>query len=243
MAEDRDRSNQLPADRKSAEVEAFLRQVKAMPALRPASGRGRLVFALDATASREATWDRACRLQGEMFEAAAALGGLDVQLVFYRGFDECKASRWLGAAADLHRAMRSVGCAGGETQIGRVLAHALSEGRAEKVNALVFVGDAMEEKVDELCRLAGELGLLGVPVFVFHEGGDETAGRAFRQIAKLSGGAYCPFDAASAEQLRQLLGAVAAYAAGGRQALAAYGQRAGGAALLLAGAVGDKKTP
>lgn len=241
MADDRDRSDRLPADRKSAEVEAFLRQVKSMPALRPASGRGRLIFALDATASREATWDRACRLQGEMFEAAAALGGLDVQLVFYRGFDECKASRWLGAAADLHRAMRRVSCVGGETQIGRVFAHALSEARAAKVNALVFVGDAIEEKVDELCRLAGELGLLGVPVFVFHEGGDEIAGHAFRQFAKLSGGAYCPFDTGSAEQLRQLLGAVAAYAAGGRPALVAYGKRTGGAALLLAGAVGGKE--
>ncbi|MGO8919177.1 MAG: VWA domain-containing protein [Stellaceae bacterium] len=241
MTADDEPRDQLPADRKSAAVEAFLRQVQAMRAVRPASGRGRLIFALDATASREATWDRACRLQGEMFETTAALGGLDVQLVFYRGFDECKASRWLGAAADLHRAMRSVSCAGGETQIARVLTHALKEARAEKVNALVFVGDAVEERVDELCRLAGELGLLGAPVFVFHEGGDEAAGLAFRQIAKLSGGAYCAFDAASAEQLRQLLGAVAAYAAGGRRALAAYGQRVGGAALLLAGAVDSAK--
>lgn len=212
-----------------------------MPALRPAGGRGRLIFALDATASREPTWDHACRLQGEMFEAAAALGGLDVQLVFYRGFDECKASRWLGAAAELHRAMRSVSCAGGETQIARVLAHALREARLEKVNALVFVGDAMEERPDELNRLAGDLGLLGVPIFVFHEGGDETAGAAFRQIARLSGGAYCAFDVGSADQLRQLLGAVAAFAAGGRQALAAYGKRTGGAALLLSGAVGDRR--
>ncbi|HUC64529.1 MAG TPA: VWA domain-containing protein [Stellaceae bacterium] len=242
MANDRDRDKQLPADRQSAEVEAFLRQVKTMPALRPESGRGRLIFSLDATASREATWDHACRLQGEMFEAAAALGGLDVQLVFYRGFHECKASRWLGTAADLHRAMRRVSCVGGETQIGRVLAHALREARAEKVNALVFVGDAMEEKLDELSHLAGELGLLGVPIFVFHEGGDETAGSAFRQIARLSGGAYGRFDAASAQQLRQLLGAVAAYAAGGRAALTAYGNRAGGAARLLAGAIGGTES-
>jgi hypothetical protein len=243
MAEDRDHAKRLPADRKSAEVDAFLRQVKAMPALRAAGGRGRMIFALDATASREATWDRACRLQGEMFEAAAGLGGLDVQLVFYRGFDECKASRWLDTAAGLHRAMRRVGCVGGETQIGRVLAHALREAREAKVNALVFVGDAMEEKVDELSRLAGELGLLGVSIFVFHEGGDEVAGRAFREIARLSGGAYCPFDSGSAEQLRQLLGAVAAYVAGGQPALAAYGRRMGGAALLLAGTVGDKPRP
>jgi hypothetical protein len=237
MAEEDERKGRLSADVRSAAVDAFLRQVQAMPVVQAASARGRLIFALDATASREASWDRACRLQGEMFDAAADLGGLDVQLVFYRGYSECKASRWLDAAADLHRAMRSVSCVGGETQIARVLAHALKEARAQRVNAVIFVGDAMEEKLDELSRLAGELGLLGVPVFVFHEGGDERAGRAFRQIAKVSGGAYCPFDSGSAEQLRQLLGAVAAYAAGGQPALVAYGQRTGGAALLLAGAV------
>ena len=238
MAGDDDRKEQLPAAHKAAEVEAFLRQVKAMPAVRPASGRGRLIFALDATASRVPTWDRAAKLQGEMFEAAAALGGLEVQLVFYRGFDECKASRWLGAAAELHQAMRQVSCVGGETQIERVLRHALTEAGTGKVNALVFVGDAMEEKLDTLCRLAGELGLLGVPLFIFHEGRDAVAASAFRQMARLTRGAYCPFDAGSADQLRQLLGAVAAYAAGGTAALTDYGARTGGAALLLAGRMG-----
>ncbi len=241
MDDDKDGREQLPAAHKAAAVEDFLRQVKAMPAVRAASGRGRLIFAMDATASREATWDRACKLQGEMFEAAGALGGLDVQLVFYRGFNECKASRWLGTAAELHHAMRSVSCVGGETQIGRVLAHALKEARLQKVNALVFVGDAMEEKIDPLAQQAGELGLLGVPVFIFKEGGEDAAARAFRHVAKLSGGAFCPFDTASAEQLRQLLGAVAAYAAGGRTALADYGKRVGGSALLLSGAVADRK--
>src|ERR1700730_10181977 len=153
MTEEDEEKRHVPAARKAADVEAFLSQLKAMKAAKPASGRGRLIFALDATASREATWDRACRLQGEMFEATAAIGGLDVQLVFYRGFAECKARRWLGTAADLHRAMRSVSCVGGATQIARVLIHARNEARANKVNALVFVGDAMEEGVDELSRL------------------------------------------------------------------------------------------
>jgi hypothetical protein len=134
--------------------------------------------------------------------------------------------------------MQGVSCVGGATQIGRVLRHAAKEARAGKVNALVFVGDAMEENVDELCQLAGELGLSGVPAFIFHEGNEEVAGRAFRQIAKLSGGAYCPFDARSAQQLRELLAAVAVYAAGGRQALLEHGKRKGGAALLLANKLG-----
>jgi hypothetical protein len=213
-------------------VDAFIRKVAAMPQVRK-GGNGRLIFAMDATASRQPTWDRAAAIQGQMFEATAALGGLEIQLVFYRGFRECKASRWYAAAADLHRAMRGVFCAAGETQIHRVLDHALAEGRKGRVNALVFVGDAMEENPDRLCGRAGELGLLGIPVFVFQEGSDPVAARCFREIARLSKGAYCTFDASSAQQLRDLLGAVAVYAAGGRRALEAYGKERGGAVLLL----------
>jgi len=235
---DKDDKSQLPASAKNPEVDAFLRKVAAMPAARPASGRGKLIFAMDATASREPSWDHACKIQGEMFEATAALGGLDVQLVFYRGFNECKASKWLSTAPSLHGAMRAVFCIGGETQIARVLRHALKEAETQKIGALVFVGDAMEEKLDELCSLAGQLGLRGVPVFVFHEGRDAAAERAFKDIARLSHGAYCRFDAGSAGELRALLGAVAAYAAGGHRALATYSKNAGGAALLIARQLG-----
>src|SRR5439155_16704922 len=217
----------------SAEVDAFLDQVKRMPVARPSGGRGRLIFARDATASRQPSWDRACRIQGEMFEATAASGGLDVKLVYYRGFNECKASRWLASAAELHRVMRAVSCLGGETQIERVLAHALAETQRQRLGALMFVGDAMEENVDRLCQLAGELGLKGVPMFLFHEGGDPIAARAFQQMAKLSRGAYLRFDLASADLLKELLGAVAVYAAGGYRALAAYGERKGGEVLRL----------
>jgi hypothetical protein len=233
MSEDK---KPLPAGKDSGDVDAFLRDLQRAPprpASGPGGGRGRLIFALDATASREPTWDRACRIQGEMFEATAALGGLDVKLVYYRGFNECKASRWMATAAELHRAMRSVSCVGGETQIERVLAHALAESRKQRVGALVFVGDAMEENVDRLCRLAGELGLGGVPVFVFHEGDDPLAARAFRHIARLSRGAYLGFDQASAERLKELLAAVAVYAAGGYRALRDYGRQKGGEALRL----------
>jgi hypothetical protein len=228
-----DDKNRLPTQPHSAEVDAFLRDLRRAPARRPGGGRGRLIFALDATASREPSWDRACRIQGEMFEATAALGGLDVKLVYYRGFNECKAGRWMTNAADLHRAMRSVSCLGGQTQIERILQHALAEAKKQRVNALVFVGDAMEEDVDALCRLAGELGLNGVPVFLFHEGSDPIAARAFQQIAKLSRGAYLRFDLASADRLKDLLAAVAVYAAGGYRALSDYSEKKGGEVLRL----------
>jgi hypothetical protein len=224
---------QTVVPQRSPAVAAFLDQLKAKAPARPEGGRGRLIFALDGTASREPTWDSACKIQGEMFEATAALGGLDLQLVYYRGFDECKASRWLSSAADLHRVMRSVSCVGGETQIERVLTHTIRETGTRKVSAVVFVGDAMEEKVDRLCRLAGELGALGVPIFVFQEGDLPDAEVAFRQMATLSKGAYCRFDLGAIGRLKGLLAAVAVYATGGRDALLAYGQKKGGEALRL----------
>jgi hypothetical protein len=188
---------------------------------------------MDATASREPTWDRACHIQSEMFLATDSLGGLDVQLCYYRGFREFESTGWLSTSADLLAHMSGVRCAGGMTQIERVLEHALAETRRQKVDALVFVGDCMEEDIDRLCHVAGELGILGVPAFCFHEGNDAAAERTFREVARLSGGAYCSFDASSAQQLRDLMSAVAVYAAGGRKALEDFGQRQGGAALRL----------
>lgn len=188
---------------------------------------------MDATASREPTWDHACHLQARMFEETASLGGLVIQLCYYRGFNEFSAGPWLSEAPELQRRMAAVRCVGGHTQIRKVLEHALAENRREKVDALVFVGDCMEEDVDTLCHLAGQLGIHGVPGFVFQEDREPIAERAFRQIARLSRGAYCPFDMGSARQLRDLLSAVAVYAAGGRRALADYSKTHGEAVKLL----------
>jgi hypothetical protein len=222
----------LPTRGSSTAIAEFLEELK-NPMPQPSIGTGRLIFALDATASRQLTWDAACRIQGEMFEATGGIGGLEIQLVYYRGFSECKASRWMTTAAELHHAMRSVACVGGHTQIGRVLDHAIRETRAHRVNAIVFVGDAFEEKIDQICAAAGELGQLNVPVFCFHEGREPTAAAAFKQIAALSNGAYLPFDLTSAERLKVLLGAIAVYAVGGHVALEAYGRAKGGEVLRL----------
>ena len=218
----------------SAEVESFLRKMAATPVHRASGERGRLLFALDATASRQPTWDHASRIQGEMFSATADLGGLEIQLAFYRGFGEFKVSPWLTDSAELLRRMTATFCLAGETQIGKVLRHTINETKKHKVNALVFVGDSIEEDVDKLGALAGELGLLGVPAFMFHEGVDPIAGFAFRQIARLTNGACCSFDASSAQTLRELLGAVAVFAAGGRAALEDLAKRHGGEALRIA---------
>ena len=217
----------------SGEVEAFLRKAAAVPAA-AAGKRGRLVFALDATLSRQPTWDLAQSLQGKRFETAGALGGLDVQLVFFRGMAECRASSFVENGAGLAALMGKIAVRGGQTQIARVLEHVRTETRRAPVGALVYVGDAMEENVDALCGLAGELGLLGVKAFMFHEGADPAAARAFREIARLTGGAYAAFDQSAAQRLASLLAAAAAYAAGGSRALEAMAlEPRGDAARLL----------
>lgn len=219
-----------PGLSKESEIGDFLSKLQARSG---EAGGGRLIFALDATASRQPSWDQASHLQAEMFTAAHGLGGLSVQLVFYRGYRECKASPWLNDSAELLRRMTSVTCRAGHTQIERILRHAAKEARKAKVDALVFVGDALEEAIDDLGDAAGELGLLGLPCFMFHEGHNPRVHQAYEEVAKLSGGACCSFDANSAKQLRDLLGAVAAYAAGGRRALLDYGAKRGGPVALL----------
>lgn len=198
------------------EVSAF---IDAMKRSAPAGERGRLIFALDATASRRPTWDRACDVQAQMFLEADRLSGLDVQLAFYRGFGECRASRWVSDTKALVDLMTRVDCRAGRTQINRILRHAEKESRKQRVHALVFIGDACEEGLDELGHRAGELGLGGVRAFMFQEGADTNTSYAFSEIARLTGGAHCRFDASAPAELRDLLGAVAAFAAGGREAL------------------------
>ena len=227
------KSSRVPTQSSGSGVDTFLKKVASTPVTRRAGERGRLIFAMDATASREPSWDRACQIQGQMFEETATLGGLDVQIAYYRGFGEFQATKWVHNSAELVRQMTAVFCLGGETQIRKVLRHAINETKKKKVNALVFVGDCCEEDVDKLCALAGELGLLNVPVFIFHEGGEPTAARTFQQIVKLTNGAYCAFDSSSAKQLRDLLSAVAVYAAGGRKALESYSLHSGENVALL----------
>ncbi len=179
----------LPSKSQLGDVATFIEKLARAPVVKPPGGRGRLLFAMDATASREPTWDRACHIQGQMFEETQALGGLEVQLLFYRGFGECKTSPWVDNATALVRRMTGVRCLGGQTQIGKVLSHAIKESKKQKIDALVFVGDCMEEDVDRLCHRAGELGLMGVPMFIFHEGDDPIARRGFQQMAQLTNGA------------------------------------------------------
>jgi hypothetical protein len=238
-----DRSGRPPASPQSdapapvansrSEIDAFLMQVRALGPANERGERGRLIFALDATMSRQPTWDQACQLQADMFREAAAIGSLAIQLVYYRGLAECRSSPWIVEPRRLGALMARIDCRGGHTQISKVLTHARRENDAAKVSALVFVGDAMEEKLDDLCAGAGELGLRNVAAFMFQEGYDPVCEQAFREIARLTRGAYCRFAPGAAHELAELLRAAAAYAAGGMKALAHLKEQRNAGAIKL----------
>lgn len=219
----------------SADVAAFLKTAAAVGRPKVAGERGRLIFALDATMSRQPTWDMACAIQGQMFTEAAKVGSLDIQLVFFRGVGECRASGWVAEARQLAGLMQKIQCVGGQTQIGRVLSHGAEEASDKRIHALVYVGDAMEESFDDLCAKAGRLALANVPVFLFQEGGDPVAEQAYREIARITRGAYARFDPGAAAELAELLRAVAVFASGGRAALTDASARGGRGARLLLG--------
>jgi hypothetical protein len=210
------------ADAHAAAKMALRKLTTATTAATP-SALGRLIFALDATASREPTWNMACEIQGAMFTNAAGKG-LQVQLMFYRA-DECKSAPFVSSSESLYTLMKKITCQSGATQIERVLHHAART----PCRALVFIGDAMEEEPETLYVEAKKLGSLGIPAFMFHERErdeqesdddddddepDEVVERTYRQIARLSGGVYAPFNAKSAAKLGELLGVVAQYATG-----------------------------
>lgn len=199
----------------SEEITNFLKAVGETDS----TNNGRLIFSLDATLSRQPTWSTAMAIQASMFDAVGRVGGLSVQLIYFRGYDECRASKWVIHSAALRELMQGITCRGGHTQIAKVLNHAIRETKKAKVSALVFIGDAMEESVDLLCQRAGELAMQGVRCFFFQEGHDTTAERGFREMAGLTRGAYFRLGPNSAEELAELLAAVAIYAGGGIKAL------------------------
>lgn len=213
-----------------SEVNSFLEKVASLP---KTTGEARLIFSLDATASRQATWNTASKLQRDMFTSAQSLGGLQVQLCYFRGFAEFYKSGWTINADEVLHKMNGLRCEAGTTKIETLLRHALAENKKAKIKGVIFIGDAMEESLDRLAQLAGELGILKVPLFMFQERGDPTARQAFIELSRLSGGAYSQFDSASAEQLKELLKAVAIYAAGGLKALQKFSKNSPESVKLL----------
>lgn len=171
-----------------------------------AVSRARLIFGLDATASRSATWDVAVEEQTKMFEAAAPIGQLSVQLVFYRG-NKFGYTGWVGSGVELAGTMRKIDCRAGYTQISRLLNHVIEETKKSPVDQVIFIGDAVEDQNDLPDMLAGvalELGRLKCPVNTFLEGHDQKAQAAFRMIALRTGGQFHKFGVNTPAAVAQL---------------------------------------
>ena len=195
-----------------------MRRTRAIKAI--TARQSRIIFALDATASREPTWAQARRLHGELFSAALSKQTLAVQLCYYRGLGQFVTSDWLTQPGALLDQMSCVTCEPGSTQIGRVIQHALeTHSASQPLRAVVLVGDACEESAAVLASLAGRCAIKKIPLFLFQEGNDAHTRAIFKHLAQLSHGAYAPFDASSADQLRALLAAVSRFAQGGIAAL------------------------
>ena len=203
-------------------------------------GGGKLIFALDATASRGPTWDMARGLTGDMIREAASVGQLEMQLVFFSGGMDtprrCASSEWMTDPTRFVRTMEQVRCESGYTQIAKALEHAVNETMRDRVSATVLIGDMCEaeggDNIDRMAQTAHRLGQLRTPVFAFLEGDDRTAEAAFRKIAELSHGAFGRFDAGGAKQLGEMLKAAALFAVGGTAALE---DRKDAASVLLLG--------
>ena len=217
MSQSKDKKRELSSVNLS-EVESFLEKVARTPVPRDAGKSGRLIFALDATASRQATWDISMDIQAQMFSESSMIGRLSVQLVYYQFSSD---------SAYILKDMAGVYCVGGRTQICRVLHHALEQHNKERVDALVLVGDACEENIDLVCDLAGQMGVSNLPAFTFHEGYDADGRQAFAEISRLSGGVFSEFDSSSPEILRRLLAEVAVFAVGGRKELNRFQKQSG----------------
>ena len=237
MTKPGDKAPVVGGGKQASAVEAFLDEARKVPAPHQKAGRARLIFALDATMSRQPTWDLALPVAaGRCREAGSAFGGLDVQLVYFRGFGECRASHFVAGGAGLGRADGADrGAAAARRRSLKVLNHVRDEARQAPVGALVYVGDAMEERVDDLAAVAGELGLLGVKAFMFHEGRRcEPPAHAFRRDRQAHRRRLCAHSMLRRPpRLAALLAAAAAYAAGGRPALERQARDGGEVARAL----------
>lgn len=222
MTKDLKSSNQRSPTRTGA-VDQFLDKVRNLPpAVRGQSGQySRIGFIIDATASRQTTWDMASQVQGEMLDTLSGINiPLSLQVLWFRGFQELKKTPWSSDGKKLAQLMSAVSCQAGQTQIERSLREILRQSRQQQIRAAVFIGDCCEEPEKPLLELAGKLALVNTPLFVFQEGHNQTASAVFDKICARSGGAWCQFSQSSPGMLLELLSAVAIFATGGAAALA-----------------------
>ena len=201
--------------------------------------RPRLVFAVDATASREPAWAAARQVTDALVKALP--GELDVALAVHGGSRVHTFTAFTNNAATLRDRAAGVSCQAGMTRLLPILSASLKH---PGVRVVVYIGDVFEENVVLGRRLADAMGVAGTKLIVLHDTADLSARRdaeVFWDLAKRTGGCVLPFDASAPGRLRDLLSAVAVYAVGGEKLLRQRRHELPGALALLEHLSSDKR--
>jgi hypothetical protein len=193
--------------------------------------RPRLIFAVDATASREPAWAAARLVTDALFKALP--GELDVALAVHGGSRVRIFTDFTNNPAALRDQAAGVVCQAGMTRLLPIL-----EGSVKRtgIRVVVYIGDVFEESVTHGRRLADTMGQRGTKLIVLHDTADPAARRdaeIFWDLAKRTNGCVLPFDANASGRLRDLLSAVAVYAVGGEKLLRERQHALPGAVALL----------
>lgn len=234
LPEKRDRAAFLDLVRGSKALSATPKKETLAKAIQSES-RPRLLFTMDATASREPSWNVAKEITGAMFEAVP--GALDVALAYHGGGRLQEITPFSASAKAFLDKLHMVQCRAGCTALNKILNAAID---IPRLKALIYVGDCFEESTIEAVELAQQLKLKGVRCFMFHDtssgnqGYDvKTARTIFEQIAQITGGALLPFDENSPGMVKALLEAIAIFASLGIKALEQKTKYLPAARLLL----------
>jgi hypothetical protein len=196
-----------------------------------APSRPRLVFAVDATASREPAWTAARQVTDALVKALP--GELDVALAVHGGSRVHTFTAFTNDARTLRDLAAGVECHAGLTRLLPILAASL---KRQAVRVVIYIGDVFEESLPQGRQLADQMGALGIKLIVLHDTADRGARRdaeVFWDLAKRTGGCVLPFDASASGRLRDILSAVAVYAVGGEKLLRERQHALPGAVALL----------
>ncbi len=121
-----------------------------------ASGGPRLIFAVDATASREPAWTAARRVTDALVKALP--GELDVALAVHGGSRVHTFTAFTKDAATLRDRAAGVACEAGLTRLLPILSASLKH---QAVRVVVYIGDVFEESLNQGRRLADAMGAQG----------------------------------------------------------------------------------
>ena len=194
-----------------------------------------LLFAMDATASREPAWAVAQQITSKMFEQIPAQ--LKVALAYHSGGRLRKITPYTDNARQFADTVHQVHCEAGLTALNAILAKAA---QTRGLKALVYIGDCFEEDEQTAYDLARQLKLTGTKCFFFHDTssagsvwGIADARTVFENIVAITGGAVLDFNDQAVQESGDLLQAVAVFASAGKKALEHHKQALPGAQTLL----------